>query len=42
MKTTPDKVSEAIQAKGNVDPKIVKILVKDAVDAKFQETAAEK
>ena len=42
MKTTAEKVSKAIQAEGNVDPKIVKILVKDAVDAKFQETAAEK
>ena len=42
MTTTADKVSKAIQAEGNVDPKIVKILVKDAVDAKFQEAAAEK
>ena len=42
MTKTADKVSEAIQAEGNVDPKIVKILVKDAVDAKFKEAAAEK
>ena len=36
MKTTADKVSEAIQAEGNVDPKLVKILIKDAVEAKFK------
>ena len=40
MKTTADKVSEAIQAEGNVDPKLVKILIKDAVEAKFQEATA--
>ena len=42
MTTKAKKVSEAIQAEGNVDPKIVKILVKDAVDAKLKEAAAEK
>ena len=40
--TKADKLSEAIQAEGNGDTKIVKILVKDAVDAKFKEAAAEK
>ena len=42
MTTKAEKVSEAIQAEGNEDPKIVKILVKDAVDENYKEVAEKK
>ena len=42
MTAKTDRVTEAIQAEGNIDPKIFKILVKDSVDVRFKEAAVER
>ena len=39
MTKTADLVTEAINAEGNVDPKIVKVMIKDAVKAQFDKAA---
>ena len=40
--STADRIAEAIQAEGTVDPKTIRVMIKDGVDDKFKEVETKK